>query len=104
MRGGKFPKEGKEEVESPNMATQLAGGKSGPYRALGVQNSCPLSPAASVSHWGEIAQTGSVGKGAGPACSSGSPEGGAAGPSLGSEPGTPCSEQDKGTERLSHPL
>lgn len=104
MRGGKFPKEGKEEVESPNIATQLGGGQVRAIQGSGAQNSCPLSPAASVSHWGEIAQTGSVGKGAGPACSPGSPEGGAAGPSLGSEPGTPCSEQDKGTERLSHPL
>lgn len=33
---------------------------------LGAQNSCPLSPAASMSHWGEIAPTGSVGQGAGP--------------------------------------
>lgn len=52
MRGGKFLKERKEKVKSPNMATQLGWGAS-LYRAPGTPNSCPLFPAASVSHWGK---------------------------------------------------
>lgn len=52
MRGGKFPKERKEKVKSPNTATQWGGGTS-LYRTPGTPNSCPLFPAASVSHWGK---------------------------------------------------
>lgn len=47
--GGRFPKEGKE-ISSPNMAAQLEGASQGLCWALGAQNSCPLSQAASVSH------------------------------------------------------
>lgn len=52
MRGGKIPKDGKQEVKAPNMATLLGGPSQGLYRALGAQNSCPLTPAAGMSHWG----------------------------------------------------
>lgn len=62
MRGGRFPKEGKQEIKSPNMAAQL-GGSQDLYWALGAWNSCPLSPAASVSHWGGNSPNWQCGKG-----------------------------------------
>lgn len=52
MRGGKFPKERKEKVKSPNTATQWGGGTS-LYRTPGLQIAAHSLPAASVSHWGK---------------------------------------------------
>lgn len=43
MRGGRFPKEGKQEIKSPNMATQL-GGKSGPVLGPGGTEQLPTLP------------------------------------------------------------